>query len=79
MEGDSGLKAFADLRIGGALIISGCSVCQGRDGLFASMPRKLGRDGRWRNVVSTADEQLKEHYQRIILNAYEEGLSAAEG
>ena len=70
-DGNGNLKAFADIRIGGALIIRGCYVFSGKNGLFAKLPQQLSRDGRWYDVVFAADDALKEHYSETIIKAYE--------
>lgn len=70
-DGGGNLKAFADIRIGGALIIKGCAVMEGKKGIFVSMPRKPGRNGWWSDVVVPADE-IKSLYEREILKAWEE-------
>lgn len=72
LEGAGNLKAFVDIRIAGSIVITQCSVVDGKRGLFANMPRQLTRDGRWRDVVIVADEELLAHYRREILKAYEE-------
>ncbi len=75
LEGTGNLKAFVDIRIGGSLIIKGCAIMDGKNGIFASLPRKLGRDGQWTDVVLVSDEELKQHYEKEILKAYEEVAS----
>ncbi len=76
LEGAGNLKAFVDIRVGGALVITQCAVMDGKRGLFASLPRQLARDGRWRDVVIAADDDLRAHYQAEILRAYEEEAAA---
>lgn len=76
MEGSGNLKAFVDIRVGGALVVTQCMVLDGKRGLFASLPRQLARDGRWRDVVIAADDELRAHYQARILQAYEEEAAA---
>ena len=70
LEGESNLKAFVDIRVGGAIVIKGCTVVDGKKGLFASMPRKLMRDGRWCDVIVPGDE-LKNAYEQEILKAFQ--------
>lgn len=76
LEGAGNLKAFVDIRVGGALVITQCAVMDGKRGLFASLPRQLARDGRWRDVVIAADDELRAQYQAEILRAYEEEMAA---
>jgi stage V sporulation protein G len=73
LEGAGKLKAYMDIRIGGSLIVSGCTIMDGKKGVFASLPRQIGRDGKWRPVVFEADDHLREHYAKKMLDAYKEG------
>jgi DNA-binding cell septation regulator SpoVG len=80
LEGAGNLKAFIDIRVGGALVITQCAVMDGgKRGLFASLPRQLARDGRWRDVIICADDDLRAHYQAEILKAYEEAAAPDSG
>ena len=71
LDGDGNLKAFADVRVGGELVIKGFSVMNGKRGLFVSMPRKAGKDGRWFDVLVPTDETLKQEFEMKILEAYD--------
>ena len=71
VEGSGNLRAFADIRVGGALVIRGCYVFDGKNGLFARLPQRLSRDGRWMDVVFAADDELRELYKNTIVKAYE--------
>ena len=70
LEGDGNLKAFVDIRLGKGLVIRGCTVVDGKNGLFASLPRRLGRDGRWADVVIPETDDLRSFYHEQILKAY---------
>lgn len=78
MEGAGNLKAFVDIRVGGSLVITQCSIIDGKRGLFVSMPRQLARDGRWRDVVIASDEDVMELYRDAILKAYYEEDGTAQ-
>jgi stage V sporulation protein G len=71
ITGDGNLKAFADVKIGGNLIIKGFSVMQGKRGIFVSMPKKAGKDGRWFDILTPLDEGLKQELQDKVLEAYD--------
>jgi DNA-binding cell septation regulator SpoVG len=72
VQGFPRLRGFLDIRIGGSLIIRGCTVYDGKNGRFAQFPRKVSSDGKWSNVVIAADDQIKEQYQKEMLKAFEE-------
>lgn len=71
LDGGGNLRAFVDIRVGGALVITQCAVLDGKRGLYATLPRQLSRDGRWRDVVIAADDDLRGVYEEAILRAYE--------
>ncbi len=70
ITGDGNLKAFADVRVGGCLLIKGFSVVKGRKGVFVSMPRKVSKDGRWFDVLEPEDD-LKELIESKVLSSYQ--------
>lgn len=71
MVGDSNLKAFADVKLGGRVLVKGFSVVLGKNGLFVSMPRKQGKDGRWFDVLTPVDDDFKQELQDRVLEAYD--------
>ena len=70
LEGDSKLKAFADVSFSG-IVIKGFSVVNGEKGLFVSMPRHQGKDGKWRDTVTPATKELKQQLSEAVLEAYQ--------
>lgn len=65
------LKAFADIRMGGCAVIKGFSVMKGKNGVFVSMPRKQGKDGRWFEVFSPENDEFKAVIQDKVMEAYD--------
>ena len=70
-DGESKLKAFADVTLAG-IVIKGFSVVNGSNGLFVSMPRHQGKDGKWYNTVYPTTKELKEQLSEVVLTAYKE-------
>ncbi len=70
IAGDGTLKAFADVRIGGNLVIRGFCVINGKNGIFVSMPRKASKDGRWFDILEP-DDSLKREIENKVLESYE--------
>ena len=71
LEGDSKLKAFADVSISG-IVLKGFGVVNGSKGLFASMPRQKGKDGKWYNTVLPETKELKDQLAQVVLEAYQQ-------
>jgi stage V sporulation protein G len=71
LEGDSKTKAFVDVALNG-FVVKGLRVVEGKDGLFLSMPRHQGKDGRWYNTVFAATKEKQAELSEIVLAAYQE-------
>ena len=65
----SSVKAFADVVIG-QVLVKGVRVVQGKNGLFAGMPKSQGKDGKWYDTVKILDDELKQELQNTLLEAY---------
>jgi len=71
VTGDGNLKALADVKLGESLIIKGFSVVNGKNGIFVSMPRKLSRDGRWYDMMTPLNEEVRKDFEEKVLEAYD--------
>jgi len=69
LDTDSKLKAFADVSFSG-VVIKGFSVVNGEKGLFVSMPRHQGKDGKWYDTVTPSTKELKQQLAEVVLEAY---------
>ena len=69
LDTDSKLKAFADVSFSG-IVVKGFSVVNGEKGLFVSMPRHQGKDGKWYNTVNPLTKELKQQLSDVVLEAY---------
>ena len=78
-DGGGSVKAYCDLSIGDAFLIKGLRVVEGKNGLFVSMPRQLGKDTKWYDSVVALTKEAKEAVGRVVLEAYdaEEGAPTA--
>jgi stage V sporulation protein G len=70
LEGDGATKAFCDLSVLGSFVIKGLRVVQGEKGLFVSMPREAGKDGKWYNTVIPLKREVKDEIEKLVLEAY---------
>jgi len=71
VEGESKLKAFVDVCVGG-IIVRGLRVVNGSNGLFVGMPRHQGADGKWYNTVSPANKDVQKLLSDSVLAAYQQ-------
>jgi len=70
-DGDSTLKAFVDISLGG-VIIKGLRVVNGKNGLFLGMPKHQGKDGKWYPTVYPETKELQQELEELVLGAYQE-------
>ncbi len=71
-EGPGSVRAYCDLNIGGAFLIKGLRVVDGKKGLFVSMPRQQGKDAKWYDNVVALTKEAKEEVERVVLDAYQQ-------
>lgn len=64
------LKAFADVIIGDVLV-KGVRIINGERGLFVTMPKSQGKDGKWYPTVALVDKSMQNELQSIVLEAYQ--------
>jgi stage V sporulation protein G len=70
-EGDSKIKAFADVAIGD-FIVKGLKVLDGKNGLFLGMPQEKAKDGKWYNAFYPATKEARQNLSEVVLTAYQE-------
>jgi len=70
LKGDSKLKAFVDISLGG-IIIKGLRIVSGSNGLFVGMPRHQGKDGKWYPTVYPATKEIQQELNELVLTAYQ--------
>ena len=70
-DGDSKLKAFADIAIGD-YIVKGLRVVEGQKGLFLSMPQEKSKDGKWYNTFCPLTQEARATLSEVVLAAYQE-------
>ena len=69
ITGEGNVKAFAQVKVGGCLLIKDMRIMKGKNGVFVSMPRKTSKDGRWFDVLEP-DESLRQAIEEKVLQAY---------
>lgn len=69
---DSSLRAFATVCFDNTLVVKGCGIFEGRNGLFATFPSDKGKDGKYYPIVyfSQAAEALKMSFSAAVVAAY---------
>jgi len=70
-EGESKTKAFVDITLGD-FIVKGLRVVEGEKGLFVSMPREQGKDGKWYDTFSPKSKETRQELAELVLGAYQQ-------
>jgi len=70
LDGTGSTKAYCDLSVLDSLVIKGLRVVEGDKGLFVSMPREQGKDGKWYNTVMPLNREVKDEIEKLVLEAY---------
>ena len=71
-DGDGKLKAFADIAVEDMFLIKGLRIVDGKNGLFVGMPQKAGKDGQWYPTVAALNDEVKNHLNEVVLQAYQQ-------
>ena len=70
-NGDSSLKAFADVLFAGVFMVKGVRVVEGKHGLFVGMPGRKGKDGKWHDTAYPVTKEFRELLNDVVLSSYE--------
>ena len=70
LDGSGATKAFCHLSVLDSFVIKGLRVVEGEKGLFVSMPREEGKDGKWYNTVIPLKREVKDEIEKLVLEAY---------
>jgi stage V sporulation protein G len=71
LEGDSKTRAFVDVAIGD-FVVKGLRLIDGANGLFLSMPREKGKDGKYYDAFFALNQEAKDRLEQTVLGAYQE-------
>ena len=71
LDGESKVKAFADVSIGN-FIVKGVKVLEGKNGLFISMPQEKSKDGKWYETFFPSTKEARKSLTDLVLEAYQQ-------
>ena len=78
LDSQGKLRAFADVLIDGTILIKGCRVVEGNNGLFVSMPQQKGKDDKWYGIVQCLDDNVFREMCQTVLSAYDGGAKTQQ-
>lgn len=70
-DGDGATKAICDVCICDEFLVKGFRVIEGKNGLFVSVPRQPGKDGKWYNSAFPLTAPVRKALNEAVLSAYE--------
>ena len=78
LNGEGATKAFCDISILDTFVVKGLRIVDGKDGVFVSMPREQGRDGKWYDIFFPTSKETREVLQCLVLEEYQGSELRAE-
>lgn len=64
-------RAYADIVIGGCLIVKGLRVVEAAGGgLFVAFPAQRARDGRYHDLVVPLNAETREYIRTMVIEAF---------
>ena len=78
LEGEGPTKAFCDLLILETFLVKGLRVVEGKEGLFLSMPRQQGKDGKWYDTVCPTSKEIRKGLEKMVIDEYQSGTSDSD-
>ncbi len=69
-DGTSSLKGYADVVLAKVIIVKGCRIVDGSNGLFVSLPQSKGKDDKYYPIVMIDDTELYKKIQNVVLAEY---------
>lgn len=78
LNGEGATKAFCDITILDTFLVKGLRIVQGKDGLFLSMPREQGRDGKWYDTFFPTSKETRQALQSLVLEEFTGCAAAGE-
>ena len=70
IEDGKGILANASVTFGGAFVVTGLKVIDGKKGAFVSMPQYKSRDGEWKDSCFPITAGFREELSDVVLDAY---------
>lgn len=69
---ESKLKAWVNISLSDAIVIHGIKVFEGKNGLFAIMPSRKTKDGKFRDIAHALNNETRNMIQKAVIDKYNE-------
>lgn len=78
VEKEGKMKAVVSITIDEEFVVHDIKIIEGEKGLFIAMPSRKAADGEYRDIAHPINSETRERIQRLILEKYQETLTAEE-
>lgn len=72
------VKAYASIVIDDCFIVRDLKIISGENKLFVAMPSKKMKDGSYRDLVHPLNNDMRQHIEISVLEAYEKRVSNSQ-
>ncbi len=73
------LRALCTVKVLDAVFLTGLRICEGKHGLFISMPSKKNPHGEYVDIFFPASKLMRDELSALLLKAYAEEKERAAG
>lgn len=74
IENKNRLKAVATITFDDSFVVHELRLIEGKNGLFVAMPSKRNTVGEFRDLCHPITQELRQHVEEVVINAYHEAL-----
>lgn len=75
---NSRMKGVASVLLDNEFIVRDIRIIDGDNGLFIAMPSKPKKDGGYRDVAHPINQEVRDKFSKVILEAYENAEEAED-
>ena len=68
------LKAYVSITFNDSFVIRDLKIIKGNSGLFVAMPSKKSKDGKFRDIAHTLNQETRDEIEKAIFDAYENAV-----
>ena len=73
------MKAVVSITIDDGFVVHDIKVIEGEKGLFIAMPSRRNAEGEYRDVAHPINSETRKYIQDLVMDKYEEMLTAGAG
>lgn len=79
MDPEGKMKAVVSVTLDDSFVVHDIKVIEGEKGMFIAMPSRKGSMGEYRDIAHPINSEMREIFQKAILEKYEEVMNEGAG